>query len=65
MSGWILHFADLDGDLHVTPEADLRPHELSLGCWCRPVRDIETPCVVAHTSLDQRERYERGELRLQ
>ena len=65
MSGWILHFADLHGDLHVTPVDDLRPHEVCCRCWCRPVRDAGTNEVVLHQALDQRERYERGELRLQ
>ena len=65
MNGWNLHAPALDGDLHVTPQDDLRPHPLSMDCWCRPFRDPETRAVVLHNALDQRERYETGELKPQ
>jgi hypothetical protein len=42
---------------HVYPLYDLRPHSLT-DCWCRP-RDDKG--IVVHNSMDQRERYERGE----
>lgn len=63
MNGWLLHPPAHDGDLHVTPENDLRPHPLSMDCWCRPFRLPDVREVVAHNALDQRERYETGELR--
>lgn len=44
----------------VMPDDDLRPHEEGAGCWCRPSLDDG---VITHHSLDQRERYETGELR--
>lgn len=47
-------------DIHVLPIDDLRPHERSDRCWCRPKRDDEEPRVVVHTSMDQRETYEQG-----
>lgn len=43
---------------HVIPLADLREHEPSPDCWCRPTVDDG---VVQHNSMDGRERYERGE----
>lgn len=49
------------GDVHVVPENDLKPHDLSMRCWCRPVRDMVED-VVVHNAMDQRERYERGEI---
>ena len=48
------------GDLHVIPIGDLREHEDSDTCWCRPRRDDEEPSVVIHNSMDQRETYENG-----
>jgi hypothetical protein len=43
--------------MHVMPLDDLREHQLTLECWCRPVLDE----VVIHNSMDGREEYERGE----
>lgn len=57
-----IHFPGLSGDIHVTPTDDLREHVLSLSCWCGPKRDDQTPEVVIHNAMDQRERYERGEI---
>jgi hypothetical protein len=51
--------------LHVIPLNDLREHEASPACFCRPTEDDETPGLWVHHSLDQRERYETGELRPQ
>lgn len=62
---WLLYPADQAGDFHVTPHCDLRPHLLAMCCWCRPERDSEEPSVVMHNALDQRERYESGEIKLQ
>jgi hypothetical protein len=42
---------------HVVPLGDLREHEVSLRCWCKPVQDEEEPNVWVHNSMDQRERY--------
>jgi len=63
LGGWFLHPEDVHGDLHVTPIDDLREHTLTMLCWCNPRRDREEQCVVGHNALDQRERYETGELR--
>ena len=49
-------------DIHVLPINDLREHEETDQCWCRPARDEEEPSVVIHNSMDRREEYERGRL---
>lgn len=43
--------------VHVMPVNDLRPHDESLQCWCRPVDDAG---VVVHNSMDGREDFEEG-----
>lgn len=48
------------GERHVLPIGDLRPHEESPRCWCRPFDDEG---VWVHNSLDRREFVERGEQR--
>lgn len=51
--------------VHVLPLEDLREHKPACTCWCRPTEDDETPGLWVHHSLDQRELYENGELKLQ
>jgi len=47
---------------HVYPVDDLREHETDgETCWCNPTCDEDGICV--HNSLDQREKYETGELK--
>lgn len=47
----------------IWPIDDLKDHVLWPGpCWCGATEDAEG--VVMHDSMDQRERYESGELRL-
>lgn len=48
-------------DVHVLPINDLREHEETRDCWCKPrvefadnVSDLETR-VIVHNSLDGRE----------
>lgn len=41
---------------HVVPMGDLREHESSSECWCKPVQDDDEPTVWIHHSLDGRER---------
>ena len=48
--------------MHVIPVNDLREHEASADCWCRPTPDEEHDIFVHH-SLDGREAYETGEKR--
>jgi hypothetical protein len=50
---------------HVIPLADLREHEVSVDCWCCPTEDDEELGYWVHHALDQREKYENGELKLQ
>ena len=47
--------------IHVKPLDDLKPHEDSVNCWCKPFDD-EGVCV--HNALDRRELVERGETRV-
>jgi hypothetical protein len=49
--------------IHVVPLNDLREHVPQTDCWCNPTPDMEEPSVILHHSLDQREKYESGELR--
>lgn len=42
-------------DLHVVPNNDLREHETSQDCWCRPVVDQQESGVWLHNSMDRRE----------
>ncbi len=45
---------------HVIPLGDLREHESSVDCWCRPVPDEEEPSVYIHNSMDRREHTKEG-----
>lgn len=62
-AGWETVTLD-DGDIHVLPVEDLREHEAP-ECWCCATRDADDETIVVHRALDQREKYENGELRLQ
>lgn len=44
-----------DEGWHIVPMDDLRPHETSHKCWCRPTQDEDEPAVWVHHSLDGRE----------
>jgi len=46
--------------MHVIPVNDLREHEASADCWCKPTPDEDHDFFVHH-SLDGREAYETGE----
>lgn len=55
MSQWL---AELIGDTpHVRPIDDLRPHDMTEACWCKPFFDEH---VLVHNSMDRREEFERG-----
>lgn len=48
---------------HVYPVNDLREHVVEgPHCWCQPQWDEEHDILI-HNSLDQREKYESGELK--
>lgn len=51
--------------LHIVPMGDLRDHEDSCACWCRPTEEEDHPGIWMHHALDGREKYESGELKLQ
>lgn len=57
-------YRSTDDLIHVVPLNDLREHEASITCWCHPTQDEEEPFVIIHNALDQREKYESGELRM-
>jgi len=42
----------------VLPIDDLRAHQLSEKCWCRP---IFIDGIEVHNALDERDKFERGE----
>jgi hypothetical protein len=50
----------MDGDVHVIPNGDLREHEASSKCWCKPSPDDDCDRVWVHHALDERESYEEG-----
>ena len=56
---WLV--ASTDTEIHVTPVDDLRPHDYTSKCWCRPVEDVAEPDMWMHNSLDGREEFETGE----
>ena len=53
---------DDEGLYTETQVQQLREHEASADCWCRPTPDEEHD-VFVHHSLDGREAYETGEKR--
>ena len=58
MKNWTLTWdkTDLSAGKHVTPNEDLRVHELSQFCWCGPVADDCGVFIIwAHHALDGRE----------
>ena len=61
--GWMCRVTE--DEAHVMPLRDLRSHLPALSCWCCPTEDEDVPGAWLHHAMDQRERYESGELRLQ
>jgi hypothetical protein len=51
------------GTVHVVPLNDLREHQPSTTCWCKPRSSLHDYTVYIHNALDQREKYESGELK--
>jgi hypothetical protein len=49
-------------DVHVIPLEDLRDHTTSTDCWCCPTEEGDCSGVWIHHSLDNREKYETGEI---
>ena len=45
---------------HIIPLDDLREHEASVSCWCRPSSDDDEPSVFVHHAMDGREQFESG-----
>ena len=51
---------DVEGIYHIYPTDDLRDHESSANCWCKPQSD-ENDRLFIHNSMDGREKFETGE----
>lgn len=49
---------------HVVSIGDLREHQSTETCWCKPKADEEEPNVIVHNALDQRESHEQGTRRV-
>ena len=47
-----------DDKIHVVPLNDLREHDTSIECWCKPT--VNEDDIVIHHALDDRESYESG-----
>lgn len=47
-------------NLHVEPVNDLREHDTTPDCWCKP--DEVEPGLWVHHSMDRREEYEEGRM---
>lgn len=56
--GWIVITAPGKSS-HVIPMGDLKDHECTGECWCRPEIDDEDDMIV-HNAMDRREEIERG-----
>lgn len=59
---WAVH--EVEDEVHVAPILDLRPHALSAGCSCQPVRKLDLPITArplwVHNAFDGREFTERA-----
>ncbi|HDR0738531.1 hypothetical protein NMV02_10975 [Pasteurella multocida] len=49
--------------IHVYPVNDLREHEHSENCWCKPIV-LESADICIHHAMDQRDSYENSELKM-
>lgn len=49
-----------DLKINVMPANDLREHVGNCDCWCKPAIDGS---LVIHNAMDNREKYENGELK--
>jgi hypothetical protein len=54
---WRIHTIP-SGERHVVPDDDMRAHDLSAACWCKP--SDEGDAILAHRSADGRESFETG-----
>ena len=47
---------DKTTDVHVIPGGDLKAHESSRNCWCKPEPDEDASNLFVHNPLDGRDR---------
>jgi amidophosphoribosyltransferase len=57
---WLIK--EFEHSIHFMPTDDLRPHEFD-SCWCKP--RIEDGYIYVHSALDEREKHESGERKIQ
>ena len=48
-------------DEHVIPVNDLKDHEMTQKCWCKPTEDYVCPGLFIHHAMDLREQFENGD----
>lgn len=65
MTASAVYPGDEEALCHIIPLGDFKEHQLSCGCWCHPRAHEEYPDVMLHNAMDQRDKLERGEIRLQ
>lgn len=65
MTASAVYPGDKEALCHIIPLGDFKEHELTCACWCRPKPHEDHPDVMTHNPMDQRDRLERGEIRLQ
>jgi hypothetical protein len=70
MSGWVSIEVSIEDDdaprvieaFHVVPDQDLRAHDASTICWCRPeLTSWNRLLIYKHHAADGREAFETGE----
>jgi hypothetical protein len=54
----------MSDNVHIIPLDDLRPHQASIDCACKPYRDPETDALIIHIAYDGREFAEEEEREL-
>jgi hypothetical protein len=65
MTASAVHPGDEEDFGHIIPLWDFKEHELSCGCWCHPKAHEDYPEIMMHNAMDQRDKLERGEIRIQ
>lgn len=65
MTASAVYPGDEEALCYIIPLGDFKEYELTCACWCRPKPHEDHPDVMMHNPMDQRDRLERGEIRLQ
>lgn len=60
MDSWIVKSLETPNAVHVLPVNDLREHDESWTCWCKPGIERHGTCdLISHNSADGRELIEK------